>query len=224
MPFFIIMYLLIIHEIGHFVTAFLFGVSVDKICIYPFGGISKFNMDFNINQWIEFIILIMGPLMQCVAYFILIKIDFMYSYISMIKVYHYGILFFNLLPIYPLDGGKLLNIVLSLKFSFKNSLLLSIFISYLIVFIMLFLYFKDISINIIVVVLFLIYKITFEYRRINYFYEKFLLERYLNNYVFYNHLIVDDINKFHRNREHLIKSNDKYYTEKQILQKKYKKY
>lgn len=224
MPFFIIMYLLIIHEIGHFLTASLFGISVDKIYIYPFGGISKFNMDFNISQWVEFIILLMGPLMQCIAYFFLVHIHFMHPYIYLINIYHYGILFFNLLPIYPLDGGKLLNIVLSLKFSFKNSLFISIFISYLFVFILFMLCVKNISINIVVVVLFLIYKITFEYKRINYFYEKFLLERYLNNYQFYDHLIIDSIHKFHRNKGHLIRKNDKYYTEREILQKKYKKY
>ena len=224
MPFFIIMYLLIIHECGHFFTAMICGVKVNKICIYPFGGISKFNMDLNISQIKEFIILIFGPLLQLFGYLILINIPYMYSYVSMIKIYNYSILFFNLLPIYPLDGGKLLNIILSWKFSFRNSYKLCILISYLIVCLFFIMFLNNICINVVTIVLFLFYKITFEYRRVNYFYEKFLLERYLNKYNFRSSIIVDNVNKFYRNKRHLVKKGDIYYTEKEILEKKYKSY
>jgi len=224
MPFFIIMYLLIVHECGHFFSAMICGVKVNKICIYPFGGISKFDMDFNISQFRELVILTAGPLLQLLGYLLLIRIPYMYSYIPMIKIYNYSILFFNLLPIYPLDGGKLLNIIFSFKFSFKNSYKVCIIISYLVTCLFLLMFINNISINVVVIFMFLIYKITFEYRRINYFYEKFLLERYLNKYNFHNSMIVDDVNKFHRNKKHLVKNGSVYYTEKEILEKKYKKY
>ena len=64
----------------------------------------------------------------------------------------------------------------------------------------------------------------FEYRRVNYLYEKFLLERYLKKYKFKKSIVVDDIKKFRRDRRHLVKQNDVYYLENEILQKKYKKY
>ena len=218
------MYLVFVHECGHFFTALFLNVEVDKIYIYPFGGISKINMNLNISQKKELIILIMGPIFQFIGYLILINIDFFKSYYQIIKIYNYGILCFNLLPIYPLDGGRLLNIFLSLKLNYKKSLICSIINSYLIVFFMFLIFIKNYSVNLLIIILFLLYKITFEYKKINYFYEKFLLERYLKGYEFREKIIINNINNFYRNRRHLIKIGDEYYTEKKILEKKYKKY
>ena len=99
MPFLLLVGLILIHEAGHFFTAFLLGIEVDKIYLYPFGGISKFNISFNELLWKEFLILIMGPLMQTVGYITITHISYFSSYFNLIRVYHYSILFFNLLPI-----------------------------------------------------------------------------------------------------------------------------
>ena len=103
----------------------------------------------------------MGPVFQVLAYFILLKI--MPDQIESIKLYHYSILIFNLLPVYPLDGGKLVNLFFSLKFSFKNSFYLEILISYLIVFLLVIVNRENININLLIIVIFLLYKITKEY-------------------------------------------------------------
>ena len=52
----IIFTLIIIHELGHFIFAKKMNVEVDKIYIYPLGGISKFNLELNTKPIIEFII------------------------------------------------------------------------------------------------------------------------------------------------------------------------
>ena len=214
-PFFIISFLLIVHELGHFLTAKFFKIDVVKIYLYPLGGISKFNMDQNISLKKEFIILINGPLFQTIAYFIL-KI-FLYRYEELITLYHFGILLFNLLPIYPLDGGKLLNLTLSSIFSFKTSYYFSIFISYLLVIVILFI--NNINLNLLLVVIFLLYKITKEYKNFNYCYKKFLLERYLKNYSFKDTKIINDIQKFHRNKKHLLNISGNYIWEEDFLNK-----
>ena len=72
--FIIISVLIIIHELGHFIFAKIFGIETDKIYIYPLGGISKFNMPLNTSPYKEFLILIMGPIFQNIAYFILLTI------------------------------------------------------------------------------------------------------------------------------------------------------
>ncbi len=197
------------------------GVEVEKIYIYPLGGISKFFMDFNLSFKKEFLILITGPLCQLIGAFLLLS--FLPHYSDIIKIYNFNILLFNLLPIYPLDGGKLVNLVLCNFLSFKRSYYLSFFIGYVIVF---FIFLKNIStlkINLIFVVLFLMYKLTKEYKNINYYFEKFLLERYLNNYTFNDTKIIKNINNMYKNKNHLIKVRDNYYWEKDLLNKIYKK-
>lgn len=224
MPFLILVLLIVVHELGHFFSAIFFKIDVDKIYIYPFGGISKFNISLNESLLKEFIILIMGPLFQMIFFLIIINIDYFNNYISLISVYNYTILFFNLLPIYPLDGGKLLNIIMSLYFSFKQSFIFSIYISYfIIILISIFFVCTNLSINIIVIVSFLIYKVRSESRREKHLFDKFLLERYLNDYKYLKRKKVENIDEFMRGRYHFMKMNDKYYTEKAILDKKFNK-
>lgn len=180
---------------------------------------SKFKMSLNISLTEEFFVLIMGPVFQCLAYLILAIV--LKNYIHLINLYHYSILIFNLLPIYPLDGGKLMNIILCNKLSFKNSLTMSILVSYVVIILLLFLNIKNVYLNLIITVVFLLYKVTREYNQINFIYNKFLLERYLNKYNFKKSKIINNYNNFHRNKKHLIKERDKYYLEKDYLNKIY---
>ena len=199
--------------------AYIFKIEIKEIYIYPLGGISKLKIDLNINPIKEFLILIMGPLFQLLGSFILIRI--MPYNKEIINIYNYGILGFNLLPIYPLDGGKLLKIVLDNFITYKNSFKLTIIISYLIVFIIWLI--NKSTINILVMISFLVLLITKEKSKLNYYYQKFILERYLNNYKFKNSKIISNDNNFYRNKKHIIKSNDKYYLERKKKKKMYKK-
>ena len=174
--FIVIIYLITIHEIGHSLTAHIFGIKVKEINIYPLGGISKFDMDLNINPIKELLILINGPLFQEFAY--LIASILLPTQKDLISIYNYNILMFNLLPIYPLDGGRLVKIILDNFFSYKKSLKLVISISYIIL-ISIIIKMKIININLIIIVIFLLYLINREENKINYLYNKFLLERYL---------------------------------------------
>ena len=219
-PFFIISFLIVIHEVGHFLFAKFLKIDVVKIYLYPLGGISKFNMDQNVSLLKEFLILIFGPIFQVFAYIFLRRIFPQYQ--GMIMIYHYSILIFNLLPIYPLDGGKLLNILLSGFFSFKISYYFSIIISYLFIAIFLFYNVSNLNINLFLVILFLLFKITKEYRNFNYCYQKFLLERYLKDYHFKDTKIINNIDNFYRNKNHLLKIGDKYVWEKDFLGKIFK--
>ncbi len=222
MPFLIVSFLISIHEIGHFLTAKYFGFDIDKIYFYPYGGISKFHLKMNVSLNKELIILIMGPLFQFLAYFILMNFNFLIHDRLLITSIHYSILVFNLLPIYPLDGGKLLNILLNYKFSFKFSLRGVILFSYFMVF-LLFFYFlkKEFTLNIFLMLSFLIYKIREEDGKRNYYYEKFLLERYLYHYNFKKRQKISSLNHLYRDRIHVIKGKDRYYTEKEALHKKF---
>ena len=107
--------LLFIHELGHTLTGIILGYKLDKITFYPYGGITTFNLPLNIPLKEELFILVMGPIFQIMGYFIL------RNFFPFIKLYHYTLLIFNLLPIYPLDGGKILNILFNYTLCYLQS-------------------------------------------------------------------------------------------------------
>ena len=200
--------------------AYILGIKINEIYIYPLGGISKFNMDLNISINKELLILINGPLFQHLAYLLLLII--MPTKKELINIYHYSILMFNLLPIYPLDGGKLVKLFLNKVISYKNSLKLIIYLSYLVTIILFIINKKNISIFIMISLLIIL--ITKEKSRIDYIYNKYLLERYLNNYNFKSNKIINNINNLYRDKTHLIHINNMYILEKEYLEKIYKNY
>lgn len=178
-------------------------------------------MDLNISPLKELMILGMGPIFQYLAYMVLARI--FPNKLELIKVYHLGILYFNLLPIYPLDGGKLMALALETIFPYRKSLKIGIYISYLIVLVIVLK--NNISlINIGVMVLFLMFIISKENKKIKYYYERFLLERYLKDYNFKKEKKISNERSFYRNKNHQIKVGKKYETEKEFLRKKYNKF
>lgn len=218
--FFIISTLIVIHECGHFSMAKLLHIKTDSIKIYPLGGITKFDMDISESYQKELWILIMGPIFQIIAYHILILFN---RDIELIKSYHYGILFFNLLPIYPLDGGKILQVLLSLLIPYKKAFKASILVGYITTVILLFTS-ERITLNVLLIYIVLLMLIRKEDLKKNLYFHKFLLERLLKNYSFKRSKVIHKIEEFYRYQKNIIKEHNILYTEKDYLSQKYKNF
>lgn len=220
---FIIIFLLIItHEFGHLLMAKIFKWNIEKIAIYPFGGCVFFNEKINRPIYEEFLILISGPIFQ-IVFFIIITILFNNSFLNyrnylLFKSYHYTLLAFNLLPVYPLDGGKLLNILCYYIFPYKKGNKFVILFSYLLI-LLLIIYYKQL--NFLIMGVFLLSEVTFYLKKQDYLFNKFLLERYLKNYNFKKLKIISNKNNMYKEKRHLFKINDVYYTEKEVLKNRY---
>lgn len=196
---------ILIHECGHMIFAKIIGFKFDKIILYPFGGITIYNEDLNVNSNKELFVLLGGIIFQ-LLFFILLIILYNNLYITehtfkIIKKINIILISFNFMPVIPLDGGKLTNIILDKLFSYRLSNIISIIIS--IVFICLFIL-KNKTIFGIILTLFLIKSIIIEITNLKYKYNKFLLERYINKYKFKKTIIVSNIYKMKRDRKHII--------------------
>ena len=212
------MSLIVFHEFGHFLTAKQFNWNIDGIYIYPLGGITKFNTDINKPIVEELLVTLMGPIFQIVLFLFIKRFD------NTLEYYNNLLLFFNLLPIVPLDGSKLLNIFISLVIPFKRTLSIQIIVSYIfyIIIFLFFIFYID-SLFMLIVIFLLVFKIIEEDRKKSYIFYKFLLERYLKRFKYKKDKIVSNINGFYKYKNNIIKSNNIILNEHEILKKYYKK-
>lgn len=213
--------LIIIHELGHYLTAIFFKFNVQKIIIYPYGGITKLEelINKNINQ--ELLIASAGIIYQTLYYFLIINSNcFSSNTIQLFKFYHYNIVFFNILPIYPLDGSKIISLFLNKFLPFNLVNYLTIIISSLTVTILLII--TNFNYSYIMSISILLYDIFNFYKNIQYYYNKFLLERYLYKITYPKLKIINNPQNFYKNYNHIIKKDQHYYQEQDLLKKIFK--
>lgn len=215
--------IIIVHELGHLTVAHFFKWRTGKITIYPFGGCCKFDEEINKPLKEELIILITGPLTQiifCLIVGYLSQKGFMtYRNYSIFKTYNYTLLFFNLLPIYPLDGGRILNIITSYFIPYKKSNKLIILISIITIIVFLFLY-KNLNFTMMGILISA--EIILYLQRQDYLYNRMLLERYMIKHNFKNLKIIKNKNNMYKDKRHIILYKNKYITEKDYLKERFK--
>lgn len=177
---FIIYFILVIHEIGHYILFRYYNIDVNKITLYPYGGIIDNNMLINTNSKKVLLISLGGILMQLILYlvvYLIYSLGFInYSFYDMFNKYNLYIILFNLIPIYPLDGFKILNSLLELILSFKFSLKISVIFNFVFI-ILFFLYLYIYKINNYIIIIFLLCSLVNYIKSIKYIINKFYLER-----------------------------------------------
>lgn len=125
----VILFIMIIHEIGHIILIYYFKYQINQIEIYPYGFIMKINKPINIPIHQDILISINGIVFQIILGLI-INITYKNStYLAIFNIYNSFIMILNILPIYPLDGYQLINHILNYIFPYYYSLKISSIIS-----------------------------------------------------------------------------------------------
>lgn len=203
--------------------ALIFKQKIIKINIYPFGGYTIFEGNINTPFIAEFMVFLGGILFQTIFFIISNKVLDNSSYIyELIENYNLSILMFNLIPIMPLDGGKLINILLNKIFSFKKSHIFTIYISYIFVLILLITSFKNI--NLLLMIFLLLILLIKEHKRHNIIFNMFLIERYIKNITFkgINFIKKNNLKYMKKYKKNIFILDNKYIDEKEMLLNKFK--
>lgn len=219
--------IIIIHELGHYTIAKLNKLNVDKIMIYPYGGLVKMNNLINTSINKELLVAISGIIFQIVYYLLITYLyhsgyirDYIYNLFTM---YHQSILLFNILPIHPLDGSKILNLLLSKILPFNTANKLNIIISIITLTVITFINYYEFNYTTLLIIGIIIDNLIKYHKELNHLFNKFLLERYIYNLTFKKRKKVNNIKHMYKEKTHILKTNNEYITEKQVLIRKFKR-
>lgn len=120
---------------GHFLTGYFLKLKVKEISLFMFGGVTIFDEDLNLNIFKELLVVVMGPVVQMLFY-MLVYYFYTKGFVSVstmkkVSTINLILLEFNLLPILPLDGAKILNNILDLILSYDLAHKVSLAVSFL---------------------------------------------------------------------------------------------
>ncbi|MGG1515782.1 M50 family metallopeptidase [Paenibacillus oryzisoli] len=178
--------IVLVHELGHLTAANGFGWRVQEVQLLPFGGVLVVDELGTASTREELIVAISGPLQHVwmIGAALLMKSlelgsgswwDFFIEANVMIAL-------FNLLPVMPLDGGKVMQCLLGYLLSYHNTIVYSAVISMVLSVLMIGfagvqLLQGGLPINILVVGGFLLISNWYAYRQVPYHFLRFLMAR-----------------------------------------------
>lgn len=131
---------IIIHELTHYFVMLKLNIESEKFKLHVLGARLEIKDFEDLSSREKLIICSAGPILNCVAaivFFCIYKFFFKSEYIYSSYEINLVLFIFNLLPTYPLDGGKILGAILEEKMIFKdvNNVLIKISYSFGIAFI-----------------------------------------------------------------------------------------
>lgn len=180
----IILSIILIHELGHYTVAHIFKWRIKYIMLWVFGGVMHTDEHGNKSMLEEALVTVAGPFQHLIIYgitYFLAQGDLIpVSLIELIYFYNTVILLFNLLPIWPLDGGKFLFICLLCLFPYRPAYHMIIMSSIIVclTFLCLQLFVFPFTLSAFLITCFLLFENINEWRHRFYVFMRFLLKRY----------------------------------------------
>lgn len=112
-----------LHEITHILVALKFGCKFYNIEFHIFGMKAELIDIDSLRENQKIIVYLSGALLNIVLaiFFYIINIKYDSSFIETSMNLNIGLAVFNLLPAYPLDGSRILEVILSKRMLFKKA-------------------------------------------------------------------------------------------------------
>jgi Zn-dependent protease len=132
---------IILHEFGHALTARKFGVKTKDIVLFPIGGMARLNR-LPDKPFQEFVVALAGPFVNILIAFVLFPFFWFYTrpalvthavpdpdniddnyffFLPLLLFLNLLLALFNLIPAFPMDGGRILRALLTIKLGRLNA-------------------------------------------------------------------------------------------------------
>jgi stage IV sporulation protein FB len=185
-----------VHELGHVMAAKSFGWRVKEVQLLPFGGVVVVDEQASVPAWQEIVVSLWGPLQN--VWMILIALVLQgcgiisgdwAAYFIQANLF---IALFNLMPVLPLDGGKIMQSCLSMWLPYHKVIVVSCVVSLalsaiLVAASLLHMLRGGIQLNLLIIGLFLLYSNWYSYKSLSYHFMRFLI----NREIVMNRLIIE---------------------------------
>jgi len=127
--------LIVLHEFGHALAARLFGIRTPRITLHVMGGIAELERNPR-GSLQEFVVAIAGPMVNLVLAAVLYLCGFWQDnqaqagtyegYMERLLLLNVGLFLFNLIPAFPMDGGRILKALVQVVTGERIALLCSV--------------------------------------------------------------------------------------------------
>ena len=122
------------HEFGHIFTARAFGVLTPDVTLLPIGGVARLER-IPEEPWEEFLIAVAGPAVNVVIAFALVAFAGAHlgaqnlaavesgnvALVDRLAAVNLFLALFNMIPAFPMDGGRVLRALLSIRLGFVRA-------------------------------------------------------------------------------------------------------
>ncbi len=202
----ILFVIVLVHELGHSIAATFYSWRIKQILILPFGGVAEMEEHGNRPLKEELVVTLAGPLQHVWltgAGFLLYKMS-VFSLATWELFFTFNLMIFlvNLLPIWPLDGGRLMSILFSkfTPYATSHERMLQCSFFFLSLFFLVYLWIDPLHLNMWIISIFLFYSLYTEWKQRHFVFMRFLLERYYGKSSSFSNItpiVVDEKEKIH---------------------------
>jgi Zn-dependent protease/predicted transcriptional regulator len=121
----------LLHELGHALTARRFGIVTRDIILLPIGGVARLERMPD-RPWQEIVVAIAGPLVNVAIALALLAVrqlrpgpappvSMSGGMLDTLLIVNLAMILFNMIPAFPMDGGRVLRAVLALRLDYARA-------------------------------------------------------------------------------------------------------
>jgi len=106
-----VFFLVLLHELGHSMAGRYLQFPTKDITLYPFGGVANMQIPAEPRQ--EMFVALAGPAVNVILFPVFAMLQ-QYDFCRLLGYYNFALFVFNVIPAFPMDGGRVLRAVLSI--------------------------------------------------------------------------------------------------------------